>query len=121
MSNGCELRNGLSFADREAYYGDPNHVDVPMEALLSEEYAAERRKLIDEIAAALRTTPEEAPARVAQLLEDRRKLEREAADLRKKLAAGGGAGGPAGAGRGVPFPPRPRPILHYFAPDFKTK
>jgi gamma-glutamyltranspeptidase/glutathione hydrolase len=36
----------LSFADREAYYGDPNHVDVPMEALLSDEYAAERRKLI---------------------------------------------------------------------------
>jgi gamma-glutamyltranspeptidase/glutathione hydrolase len=36
----------LSFADREAYYGDPTHVDVPMEALLSDEYAAERRKLI---------------------------------------------------------------------------
>lgn len=33
----------LAFADREAYYGDS---DVPMDYLLSEEYAAERRTLI---------------------------------------------------------------------------
>jgi gamma-glutamyltranspeptidase / glutathione hydrolase len=37
----------LAFADREHYYGDPNFVDVPMDYLLSEEYAAERRSLID--------------------------------------------------------------------------
>lgn len=36
----------LAFADREAYYGDPDFVDVPIETLLSEGYAAERRKLI---------------------------------------------------------------------------
>jgi gamma-glutamyltranspeptidase/glutathione hydrolase len=36
----------LAFADRERYYGDPEFVDVPMEALLSEAYAAERRRLI---------------------------------------------------------------------------
>jgi gamma-glutamyltranspeptidase/glutathione hydrolase len=36
----------LAFADREAYYGDPDFVDVPIETLLSETYAAERRKLI---------------------------------------------------------------------------
>jgi gamma-glutamyltranspeptidase / glutathione hydrolase len=36
----------LAFADREAYYGDPAMIDVPIATLISEEYAAERRKLI---------------------------------------------------------------------------
>ena len=36
----------LSFADREAWYGDPRHADVPLTALLSKEYAEERRALI---------------------------------------------------------------------------
>jgi gamma-glutamyltranspeptidase/glutathione hydrolase len=34
----------LAMADREAYFGDPNFVDVPIDGLLSKEYAAERRK-----------------------------------------------------------------------------
>ncbi len=36
----------LAFADREAYYGDPAKVEVPLATLISAEYAAERRKLI---------------------------------------------------------------------------
>jgi gamma-glutamyltranspeptidase/glutathione hydrolase len=36
----------LSCADRERYYGDPKFVEVPIEWLLSEGYAAERRALI---------------------------------------------------------------------------
>mgnify|MGYP003337042148 FL=1 len=36
----------LSFADREAYYGDPNFVDVPLEILLSKKYNESRRSLI---------------------------------------------------------------------------
>jgi gamma-glutamyltranspeptidase/glutathione hydrolase len=37
----------LAYADRHHYYGDPNFVDVPMEALLSDEHAERRRKMID--------------------------------------------------------------------------
>ncbi len=37
----------LAFADREQYYGDPKCVDVPLKSLLSKEYAAQRRILID--------------------------------------------------------------------------
>jgi gamma-glutamyltranspeptidase/glutathione hydrolase len=36
----------LAFADREAYYGDPDFVKVPLATLLSDDYAAGRRKLI---------------------------------------------------------------------------
>jgi gamma-glutamyltranspeptidase / glutathione hydrolase len=45
----------LAFADREAWYGDPDHVDVPLQALLSPSYADERRALIgDEASLELR-------------------------------------------------------------------
>jgi len=37
----------LAFADREAYYGDPDFVTVPTDGLLSKAYAAERAKLLD--------------------------------------------------------------------------
>ncbi len=37
----------LAFADRHAYLGDPDRVDIPLEKLLSKEYAASRRQLID--------------------------------------------------------------------------
>jgi len=36
----------LAFADREAYYGDPLFDKVPLDVLLSKEYAAKRRGLI---------------------------------------------------------------------------
>ncbi len=36
----------LAFADREAWYGDPDFTDVPVKALLSAEYAAARRRLV---------------------------------------------------------------------------
>ena len=37
----------LSMADREAYYGDPDFSDVPVDGLLSKEYSELRSKLID--------------------------------------------------------------------------
>jgi gamma-glutamyltranspeptidase/glutathione hydrolase len=36
----------LAFADREAWYGDPEFTDVPVKALLSAGYAKDRRQLI---------------------------------------------------------------------------
>jgi gamma-glutamyltranspeptidase/glutathione hydrolase len=36
----------LAYADREAFYGDPKFVKVPMDVLLSDAYNAERRKLV---------------------------------------------------------------------------
>jgi gamma-glutamyltranspeptidase/glutathione hydrolase len=40
----------LAFADREAWYGDPAAVDVPLEGLLDPGYAAERRALVGDAA-----------------------------------------------------------------------
>ncbi len=37
----------LAYADRDAYIADPARVDVPVARLISKEYAAHRRKLID--------------------------------------------------------------------------
>ena len=37
----------LGFGDREAFYADPGYATVPLDGLLSKEYAAERAQLID--------------------------------------------------------------------------
>ncbi|MBJ6121195.1 alanine--tRNA ligase [Sphingomonas mollis] len=57
-----------------------------------------RDEKLREAAATLRSTPDEVPARVAALLDDRRRLERELADAKKALAMGGGGQGGAPAG-----------------------
>ncbi|MBV9735463.1 MAG: alanine--tRNA ligase [Acidisphaera sp.] len=48
----------------------------------------ETARRLDEVAQALKTGPAEVPARVAALLEDRRRLERQIAELQRKLATG---------------------------------
>jgi gamma-glutamyltranspeptidase/glutathione hydrolase len=40
----------LAFADREAWYGDPELTEVPLAELLSAEYAADRRRLVGDSA-----------------------------------------------------------------------
>jgi len=51
---------------------------------------AENDRRLAEVAAALRIAPADVPDRVAALLEERRRLERQVAELQKKLATGGG-------------------------------
>ncbi|MGZ9035213.1 MAG: DHHA1 domain-containing protein, partial [Rhodospirillales bacterium] len=56
------------------------------------EHVAREEASLRELAQMLRAGPEELPRRVASLLEERRKLERELADARRALATGGGNG-----------------------------
>ena len=57
----------------------------------AEAYALERENLLGQVALDLKTGPEDVPSRVLGLLEERKKLEREISDLRRKLATGDGS------------------------------
>ncbi|KAA0594689.1 alanyl-tRNA synthetase [Azospirillum lipoferum] len=54
-------------------------------------WLSERDHLLTEAASVLKVKPDEVPTRVAALVEERRKMERELADLRRQVAMGGGA------------------------------
>ena len=58
-------------------------------------------KLLHTAADALKVSATELPARITQIIEDRKKLEREVADLRKQLALGGGSSGASEAPRQI--------------------
>jgi alanyl-tRNA synthetase len=57
----------------------------------AEALVATAEQRLAQAAGALKTSPADLPDRVAALLEDRRKLERQVAELQKKLATGGSA------------------------------
>jgi len=64
-----------------------------IEALTGEaarQWLTGRENRLKEAAATLKAAPDEVPARVAALIEERRRLERELAEARKALALGGG-------------------------------
>jgi len=56
-----------------------------------------REEALKAVAVTLKAAPEDVEARVAALLEDRRRLERELAEAKKQLALGGGGSAPASA------------------------
>jgi alanyl-tRNA synthetase len=71
-----------------------------IEALTGEaarNWLVSREEALKHVAATLKTSPDEVEARVAALVDDRRRLERELAEARRALALGGNAsgGGPA--------------------------
>jgi alanyl-tRNA synthetase len=71
-----------------------------IEALTGEaarQWLVGREEALKAVAGALRTAPEEVEARVAALMEERKRLERELAEARKQLALGGGGSAPAAA------------------------
>jgi gamma-glutamyltranspeptidase/glutathione hydrolase len=72
----------LAFADREAYYGDPVMVEVPLATLISSEYAGERRKLIRPDRAAAEMPP---PGDLGRLTGQARGLEAHGAYFRASL------------------------------------
>ncbi|TCJ37128.1 alanine--tRNA ligase [Parafrankia sp. BMG5.11] len=71
-----------------------------IEALTGEaarQWLVQREDALKDAAAAVRSTPEDVPARLAALLDERKRLEKELAEARKALALSGGAAkaGPA--------------------------
>jgi gamma-glutamyltranspeptidase/glutathione hydrolase len=56
----------LAYADREAYYGDPNFSSVPIEALLSDAYNVERARLVTQ-RASLELRPGSIPGCAAEV------------------------------------------------------
>ena len=71
-----------------------------IEALTGEaarQWLVGREEALKAVAGTLRTGPEEVEARVAALVEERRRLERELAEAKRALALGGGGGAPAAA------------------------
>ncbi len=80
----------LAFADREAFYGDPRHSDIPLDELLSAQYAERRRKLIGEESSAelLPGDPGGVPGRLPEYALGR---------FGGRAATGAGAGEPTAA------------------------
>jgi alanyl-tRNA synthetase len=70
-----------------------------IEALTGEaarDYLSTQDERVKSLAAILKVQPDDVLARVEGLVDERRKLERELADVKKKLALGGGSGGSDG-------------------------
>jgi alanyl-tRNA synthetase len=61
------------------------------------QWLVSREEALKSAASVIRATPEEVPARLAALLDERKRLEKELAEAKKALALGGGTGGGAAA------------------------
>jgi len=96
----------------------------------AEAHVADEEKLLRQAAEAIKTSPAELPARLAALLDERKRLERELSDVRRAAALGGGgsksADGAAKDVAGVKFAARaldnvPAKELKSLADDLKKE
>jgi len=92
------------------------------------EYLEAQEAALQAAAAALKSSPADVPVRVKQLVDERKKMEREIADLRKKLASGGGTSGASETKsvNGITFAPKlledvPGKELKGLADDIKAQ
>lgn len=76
----------LAFADRDTFYGDPKFVDVPIAALLSQDYNDARRRLVTE-----RASLEQRPGRIEGF---GKALKLRVADAARTAVSASGAGEP---------------------------
>lgn len=60
-------------------------------------WLVDREEKLKAAASAIRATPDEVPARIAALLDERKRLEKELAEAKKAIALGGATGGAAGS------------------------
>jgi len=87
---------------------------------------AEQERALKETAQLLNTAPADVPSRVAVLIEERRRLERELSEARRALATGGGGRGAARAVAGITYAPQlldgvPARELKSMADDIKKQ
>ncbi|QYD69301.1 gamma-glutamyltransferase family protein [Paraburkholderia edwinii] len=83
----------LAFADREVFYGDPQHADVPLDTLLSDRYNDARRQCVDPARASFEFRPGELGDSLLRA---------------EKIVASAGRQQPGGFGQGEPsFAPLP--------------
>ena len=78
-------RRLLDVPERRARLEDERDVRADARDRLRREH-----DLLESLAQSLKTAPADLPARLEALVEERRRLEREAAELRRKIAVGGG-------------------------------
>jgi len=91
----------LAFADREVFYGDPLHADVPLDTLLSDRYNDARRKLVDPTRASLEFRP-------GELADSHGNVRGDSLLRAQKIIANAGRQQPGGFGQGEPtFAPLP--------------
>ena len=88
--SGAPATSAISRSSREGAVAAGVRRIEAVTGAFAEAVVAETQHRLNDVAGALRASPADAPERVAAVQEDRRRLERQVAELQRKLATGGG-------------------------------